>query len=185
MATSTHFTMSRFDANNNNVSISEKASNDDKHPTSRNDPDELLDIPGYDTGISWDIQEEKAAIRKADFCILGFVILLFVFMQFDRTNLSNALTGGLKADIKIGTTEINTATTLFTLGFVVTEIPFNMISKRWGPENFLPVTMFLWGVCTWSQVFLQDKRGLWALRFFIGALEGGYIPGEFYFKISV
>jgi hypothetical protein len=93
-----------------------------------------------------------------------------VFIQFDRTNLSKALTGGLKKDINIGTKEVNTATTLFTLGFVVTELPFNMISKRLGPENFLPVTMFLWGICTWAQVFLKDRNGLWVLKIFIGSL---------------
>lgn len=138
----------------------------------------LFDVPGYDSQITWTASEERSAVRKADACILSFVMLLFVFMQFDRTNLSNALTAGLKKDINIGPKEINTATTLFTLGFVITELPFNMISKRLGPENFLPLTMFLWGICTWAQVFLRDRNGLWALRFFIGALEGGYIPGK-------
>ncbi|KAF4624572.1 hypothetical protein G7Y89_g13596 [Cudoniella acicularis] len=152
-------------------------SNDEKNITSIDDSAELLNIPGYDAQLIWDMKEERAAIRKADFTILGFIIFLFVFMQFDRTNLSNALTGTIRKDINITTADINTSTTLFTLGFVLTEIPFNIISKRLGPENFLPITMFFWGVCTWAQVFMHDRRGLWALRFFIGALEGGYIPG--------
>jgi len=134
-------------------------------------------IPGFEQNLTWTPSEERSALLKADTCILGFIVLLFIFMQFDRTNLSNALTGGLREDIKISTKDINTATTLFTLGFVITELPFNMISKKLGPERFLPVTMFMWGVCTWAQVFIVDRRGLWGLRFMIGALEGGYIPG--------
>jgi hypothetical protein len=166
--------------NDANLPLSQTLSNEKSPPSidvSLNTPS-LLDVPGYDSSFAWDAAEERAAVRKADCCILSFVVLLFVFMQFDRTNLSNALTDGLRQDINIGTKQINTATTLFTLGFVITELPFNMISKRLGPENFLPVTMLLWGVCTWAQVFLQNRNGLWALRFFIGALEGGYIPGR-------
>lgn len=162
-----------------NVSRSKNGPNDEKPrpSTDVSTTPSLLDVPGYDSQCTWTASEERSAVHKADCCILSFVVLLFVFMQFDRTNLSNALTGGLRNDINIGTKEINTSTTLFTLGFVLSELPFNMISKRLGPENFLPVTMFLWGVCTWAQVFLKGRNGLWALRFFIGALEGGYIPG--------
>ncbi|RFU26112.1 hypothetical protein B7463_g10226, partial [Scytalidium lignicola] len=158
-------------------SLSGRLSSDEKHFSAADDSAELLDIPGYDSQLSWDPKEEAAAVRKADFSILAFIVLLFVFMQFDRTNIGNALTGCLEADIKIKTAQVNTATTLFTLGFVITEIPFNIISKRLGSENFLPVTMFLWGTCTWAQIFIHNRNGLWALRFFIGALEGGYIPG--------
>ena len=162
-------------------SLSRKPSNDEKNPTSDSsihDASSLTDIPAYDANLTWTPREERRAVLKADTTILSFIVLLFVFMQFDRTNLSNALTSTLRQDINVVTSDINTATTLFTLGFVITEIPFNMISKRLGPENFLPVTMFLWGLCTWAQVFMVDRRGLWALRFFIGALEGGYIPGN-------
>ena len=144
-----------------------------------------LSIPGFDPNLTWTSSEERSALLKADICILGFIVLLFVFMQFDRTNLSNALTGGLREDIHVTTKDINTATTLFTLGFVVTELPFNMINKKLGPERFLPVTMVLWGICTWAQVFMKDRRGLWALRCMIGALEGGYIPGEFSHSLVV
>lgn len=52
-----------------------------------------------------------------------------------------------------------------------------MISKIVGPERFLPITMALWGTATWCQIFLKNGTGLVVARFFIGALEGGYIPG--------
>lgn len=140
-------------------------------------PLELLDIPGYDQDLSWSIHEERVAVRKVDLCILTFIVLLFTFMQFDRTNISAALTDTLRTDINVNTSQINTAQTLFILGFILTEIPFNIITKKIGAATWLPITMFLWGVCTWSQVFMKSASGLFALRFFIGAMEGGYIPG--------
>lgn len=140
-------------------------------------PPEANDVPGYDPALEWTAEEARSAVRKVDFSILPAVMLFFVFLQFDRTNVSNALTDTLRTDIDVGNYEINLAQTLFIIGFIITEIPFNMISKVLGPERFLPVTMFLWGTVTWCQMFIQSANGLYACRFFIGALEGGYIPG--------
>jgi len=137
----------------------------------------MIDIPGYDPALEWTPSEERQAVRKCDILILPFIMLLFCFLQFDRTNVANAMTDTLRQDLHIGNTEINTAQTLFIVGFIITEIPFNMLSKSIGPERFLPITMFFWGVVTWSQTFMTSASGLYACRFFIGALEGGYVPG--------
>jgi len=139
--------------------------------------DEAIHVPGYDPTLTIESGETRRALLKVDFFILPFIVLCFCFLQFDRTNIGNALTDTLRTDINIDNSDINLAQTLFTVGFIVTELPFNMISKYMGPERFLPITMFLWGIATWSQIFLKNARGLCAARFFIGALEGGYIPG--------
>ncbi|KAK5051365.1 hypothetical protein LTR84_003017 [Exophiala bonariae] len=138
---------------------------------------EDIQVPGYDADLQFDATEERKAKLKADLFILPFIVLLFCFLQFDRTNIGNALTDSLRKDINVGNKEINLAQTLFIVGFVITELPFNMISKVIGPERFLPITMFFWGIATWSQIFLKNGATLAAARFFIGALEGGYIPG--------
>jgi sugar phosphate permease len=139
--------------------------------------DEATNVPGYDSTLQIESGETRKALLKVDFLILPVIVLCFCFLQFDRTNIGNALTDTLRTDINIVNADINLAQTLFTVGFIVTELPFNMISRYVGPERFLPITMFLWGVATWSQVFLRNASGLCAARFFIGALEGGYIPG--------
>lgn len=136
-----------------------------------------VDIAGYDATIQYDAAEARKAILKVDLVIMPFLVLLFCFLQFDRTNIANALTDTFRQNVDVGNTQINTAQTLFIVGFVVTELPFNMISKIVGPERFLPITMALWGTVTWSQIFLKSASGLYATRFFVGALEGGYIPG--------
>jgi MFS family permease len=134
-------------------------------------------VPGYDESLTWTANEARNAVRKVDLCIMPFIVLLFCFLQFDRTNIANALTDTLRADVHINNYHINLAQTLFIVGFIITEIPFNVVSKYFGPERFLPVTMFLWGCATWSQVFMTSPTGLYVCRFFVGALEGGYIPG--------
>lgn len=140
---------------------------------------QAINVPGYDQHATWEPAEERKARRKCDLLIMPAIMLLFIFLQFDRTNIANALTDTLRKDVHIGNKEINTAQTLFVVGFIITEIPFNMISKYFGPERFLPITMFCWGIVTWSQVFIRSPSGLYTCRFLIGALEGGYIPGQY------
>ncbi|KAM3460568.1 hypothetical protein NHJ6243_005843 [Beauveria neobassiana] len=139
--------------------------------------DEALNVPGYDPNLHFEPSEARKALRKVDFLILPPIVLCFCFLQFDRTNIGNALTNSLRQDIAVGNTQVNLAQTLFTVGFIVSELPFNIVSKRIGPERFLPITMCLWGIVTWSQVFIKNATGLYACRFLIGTLEGGYIPG--------
>ncbi|KAL2867752.1 MFS general substrate transporter [Aspergillus lucknowensis] len=139
--------------------------------------DEGVNVPGYDASIQYLSSESRRAVLKVDLLILPLIVLCFCFLQFDRSNVGNALTDTLRTDINITNSDINLAQTLFTVGFVITELPFNLISRLIGAERFLPITMILWGIATWSQMFLRKAAGLCAARFFIGALEGGYIPG--------
>ncbi|GAB7335704.1 hypothetical protein MBLNU13_g08007t3 [Cladosporium sp. NU13] len=155
------------------------------HPKHTNDDsekgkltlEESDNVSGHDGETTHTPSAVRRSVLKVDLCILPFIMLCFCFLQFDRTNISNALTDTLRTDINVGNDNINLAQTLFTVGFIITEIPFNIISKRIGPERFLPITMILWGIVTWSQIFIKNASGLYAARFFVGALEGGYIPG--------
>ncbi|KAM3433620.1 hypothetical protein NHJ13734_006386 [Beauveria thailandica] len=139
--------------------------------------DEAFNVPGYDPSLYLEPSQVRKALLKVDFLILPAIVLCFCFLQFDRTNIGNALTDSLRHDIAVGNTQVNLAQTLFTVGFIVSELPFNVASKRIGPERFLPMTMCLWGIVTWSQVFIKNATGLYACRFLVGTLEGGYIPG--------
>lgn len=134
-------------------------------------------VADYHADLEFTAEQEARAVWKADILLLPFIVLCFCFLQFDRTNIGNALTDTLARDIHVTNSDVNLSQTLFTAGFVITELPFNMISKYIGPQRFLPVTIFLWGTVTWAQVFLKSAAGLYAARFFIGALEGGFIPG--------
>lgn len=139
--------------------------------------DETIEVPGYDPSIEIQARDSRRAMLKVDLLIMPVIMLCFCFLQFDRTNIGNALTDTLRMDINVNNSDINLAQTLFTVGFIITELPFNLISRYMGPERFLPITMILWGITTWAQAFLKNAAGLCAARFFVGALEGGFIPG--------
>lgn len=126
---------------------------------------------------SQDRKSVRDALRRVDAFILLPIIIMFVFLQFDRTNIGNALTDTFETNAHLTLTDINVGQTLFTLGIVLWELPSNIIIKRVGAHRWLPLLMFGWGVVTWCQIFLHDRAGFLATRFFLGTLEAGFIPG--------
>ena len=53
--------------------------------------------------------------------------------------------------------------------------------KRFRPSIFLPVTVFIWGVCMTTMGLTYNFSGLSAARFFLGLAEAGLFPGVNYY----
>ena len=57
------------------------------------------------------------------------------------------------------------------------EIPSNWVIKRFTPGIYLPTLMVLFGLVSTMQGVVVNKQGLYAVRFFLGAVEAGVLPG--------
>lgn len=110
---------------------------------------------------------------KIDVFVLGFLVLMFIHLQLDRTNLGNALTDGFAPQLGMTQTQINTGQTLFTLAIVLFELPSNIIVKRMGPHVWLPGIMLAWGIVTICQASLENEGGYYATRFILAMCEAG------------
>ncbi|WVQ93891.1 hypothetical protein IAU59_000969 [Kwoniella sp. CBS 9459] len=127
--------------------------------------------------VDFSPQEEKLAVRKVDFLVLPFIVLCFLMLQFDRTNLGNAQTDTILRDLGITTAHVNIGQTLFTLGFVLFELPSNIIAKAIGVQRWVPFIMFTWGLITLCQAFMTNRAGFYVTRFLLASGEAGFIPG--------
>ncbi|ODO01805.1 tartrate transporter [Cryptococcus wingfieldii CBS 7118] len=122
--------------------------------------------------------EQARAVRKVDFLVLPMIVFCFLMLQFDRTNLGNAQTDRtFLPSLGITTANINIGQTLFTLGFVIFELPSNMVSKAIGPQRWVPFIVFTWGLITLCQAFLTNRGGFYGTRFLLASGEAGFIPG--------
>lgn len=126
-------------------------------------------------------QVARRARKRVDIRVIPCLVLMFVFLQFDRTSLGNALTDNFAKAAHIKQKDINVGQTLFTLGMVLFEIPSNILIKRVGAHRWLPLLMFAWGIITFSQMFIKSRPAYFATRFLLATFEAGFIPGAAFY----
>ncbi|KKY20691.1 putative mfs [Phaeomoniella chlamydospora] len=130
----------------------------------------------FDPGERWTYREEQSLCRKVDLKILVWILVMFFALNIDRGNLSLAVAGNLLDDIKLSTNDYNNAQNMYRVGFLIAEIPSQLIGKKLGPDRWIPVQIICWSLASGGQFFMQNRAGFFACRFFIGLFMGGFIP---------
>jgi MFS family permease len=124
---------------------------------------------------------EKALLRKLDRKLLPALTFLYLLSFLDRSNVGNARIEGLTADLHMTGNEYLTGLTLFFVGYVIFEVPCNIILKLWTPRMWLPTLTLAWGIVSTLMGVTQNKAGFFAVRFFLGVSESGLFPGIVYY----
>ncbi|ROV93035.1 hypothetical protein VPNG_09418 [Cytospora leucostoma] len=130
----------------------------------------------YDPLFEWDPKEERKLIRKIDIKVCAFVCLMFFALQLDRGNIAQALSDDMLSDLGMVTNQYNYGMTIFYLCFLFAELPSQMLSKKVGPDRWIPIQMMVWSVVAVCQCKLSGVHSFYATRALLGLLEGGFIP---------
>lgn len=94
--------------------------------------------------------------------------------------MNNAFLSGMKEDLGMWKDELVTATSIWTVGYVIGQIPSNLLLTRVSPRWVIPALEVGWGVCTLASYSVKSYKALYALRFLVGLFESGFYPGMHY-----
>ncbi|KAJ7615951.1 MFS general substrate transporter [Roridomyces roridus] len=130
----------------------------------------------YDKSLSYTQEEENAVIRILDTRLFPAVLLTTFVLNMDRTNLSNAISDGLPADLGFTINTVNTATAVYSVVFSLAAFSGALIAKIVGPSRWIPILMAAWGIVTLSHAAIKNTAGYFCVRIFIALTEGGVIP---------
>lgn len=129
----------------------------------------------FDPHFEWTEEEEKKVIRKVDLRVALSACIMFIGLQVDRGNLAQAVVDDLLPELGMNTNDYNTGNTIFLVAFLLAELPSQLISKKLGPDIFIPIQMISWSIVAACQGAMQNKAGFFVCRALIGILEGGFI----------
>lgn len=79
-------------------------------------------------------------------------------------------------DLGLTTNQYNTGQTIYFASFLFAELPSQLISKRLGPDTWIPIQMISWSLVASMQALLSGWNSFWVCRMLLGLIEGGFIP---------
>ena len=136
------------------------------------------------TSYVWDTfdkePEERKLLTKLDAAVLTFASLGYFIKYLDQANINNAFVSGMKEELSLYGNELNYMTSAWTVGYVIGEIPSNIILTRVRPSIWIPVLEVTWSVLTMLISKCETSTQIYILRFFIGLAESGFYPGMQY-----
>jgi ACS family tartrate transporter-like MFS transporter len=119
---------------------------------------------------------EQSAMRKVYLRLLPFAILTYFFCYLDRINVGFAsLT--MNQDLGLDPAMYGMAAGAFFWGYVLFEVPSNIILQKVGARLWLARIMVTWGIMSGLTAACTGPWSFMAVRFLLGLAEAGLFPG--------
>lgn len=123
---------------------------------------------------------EDALYRKVNWRIIPLFILCFLFAYLDRVNISFAKLE-MQSDLGFSDTVYGLGASLFFVGYFLFEVPSNVLLHKIGARVWIARIMVTWGITSACMMFVQSEFWFYTLRFLIGVMEAGFVPGVLYY----
>lgn len=121
-----------------------------------------------------------ALYRKIDLRLLPYLFLLYVVAYLDRVNVSFAAPG-LSHSLGFSSSVFGLGAGMFFAGYVLCEVPSNLILRRVGARLWIARIMVTWGLMACGMALVHAEWSFHALRFLLGVAEAGFLPGIIYY----
>lgn len=123
---------------------------------------------------------EQKYLAKLDFFLLSSSMLGYFIKYLNQTNVATAYVNGMDEYYNMNANQYNYVVTIWTVGYIIGQIPSNLILHRISARYYLGGLEIIWAILTLLMITCKDLKSMYALRFFLGLVEAGFFPGMEY-----
>jgi MFS family permease len=123
---------------------------------------------------------ERTTLRTIAWRIIPFVGLLYVLNILDRANVGFARLA-MQDDLGLSQGVFDLGYGMFYIGYLLFEVPSNLLMKRLGARVWIARIMITWGLISAATMLARDLWTFYALRILLGVAEAGFFPGIIYY----
>jgi D-galactonate transporter len=118
----------------------------------------------------------EAAYIKNTWRIIPFLFICYIIAYLDRVNIGFAKLQMLSA-LKFSETAYGFGAGIFFIGYILFEIPSNIIIAKVGARIWIARIMLSWGLVSGLTMFITAEWAFYMMRFLLGIAEAGFFPG--------
>lgn len=122
----------------------------------------------------------ERTMRKVIWRLVPFLALLYAFNIIDRANVGFARLDMVK-DAGFSNNVIDWGYGIFFIGYLLFEVPSNMLLRRFGARRWIARIMISWGLVSTLTAWAVSPAGYFAARVLLGVAEAGFFPGIIYY----
>ena len=124
---------------------------------------------------------EVAVFRKVSLRLLPFLFSLYVINLIDRTNIGIARLQMVDQQNLLEEEAYALGAGIFYVGYLLFEVPSNLILLRLGPRVWIVRILVSWGLISAAMMFVTGPWSFGILRVLLGVAEAGFFPGIIYY----
>jgi len=123
---------------------------------------------------------EVTIYKKVIWKLIPILCFCYIAAYLDRINVGLAKLHML-SDVHLSEAAFGLGAGLFFVGYILFEVPSNLIMEKVGAKIWIARIMITWGILSGLTMFVNTPMQFYVLRFFLGAAEAGFLPGVLYY----
>ncbi|VVM92573.1 Putative metabolite transport protein NicT [Pseudomonas fluorescens] len=125
-------------------------------------------------------QGPHAPYRRVTWRLIPFLCLCYLAAYLDRINVGFAKLQML-TDLQFSSAAYGLGAGLFFVGYILFEVPSNLILQRVGAKLWIARIMITWGLLSACTLLVTTTTQFYLVRFLLGVAEAGFLPGVLFY----
>jgi ACS family tartrate transporter-like MFS transporter len=120
--------------------------------------------------------DEAQTMRKVYKRLIPLLFAMMFFNYLDRINIGFAALD-MNKQLGFSPSVFGFAGSIFFLGYMLLEVPSNLLLHRVGARRWIARILITWGAVAALTAFTFSATSFYILRFLLGVMEAGFLPG--------